>query len=327
MNEIPNRGNWFKNCFASQHILKDKERLIQSYIDYMFVRTQRMFVYKDLPETIPQRELERILQIYRFAIIAKDKKTDKLFVFYGGLGGEPNEYYQPTQAIVSNPYLRYFEVLELNDYIEKDYDAVLIWNDSAHIGLLPMFDRNASLLAECDITLRVGLVNDRIPALLKATDDNVKKSMEDVLSKIEQGDVAVIADELDLTYPNGGLTEAFNSNKSAGVLKEVLEVKQYILGSWYNELGLNANFNMKREAINESEADLNEDALLPLIDDMLEQRKKGCEAINKMFGTSISVDLNASWRKVRDDVLQQREEKQSQVEEQKEVEEVVTEEK
>lgn len=328
MGEISNRANWFKGLCGGR-IIYDKERLIQSYIDYMFVRTQRMFVYGNLPETIPQRELEKILQIYRFCIIAKDKKTNEIFAFYGGLGGQPNEYYQPTQAIVSNPYLRYFNTLQLNDYIgSKKYDAVLIWNDSAHIGLLPMFDRNACLLAECDLSLRVGLVNSRIPALLKASDDNVKKSLEDVLEKIENGEIAVISDEIDLTGEKGSLTEAFNSSKSVGTLKEVLEVKQYILGSWYNELGLNANFNMKREAINESEADLNEDALLPLIDDMLEQRKKGVEEINKLFGTSITVKLNTSWEKVRKDVLQQKEETQEDNTEDviENTEEVVTEE-
>lgn len=326
---IPNRGNWFKG-FYSKRILTDKERLIQSYIDYMFIRTQRMFIYENLPETIPQRELEKILQLYRFCIIAKDKKTAKIFCFYGGLGGQPNEYYQPTQAIVSNPYLRFFETLNLNDYINNDkYDAVLIWNDSAHIGLLPMFDRNASLLAECDLSLRVGLVNARIPALLKANTTDIKTSMDKMLEDIEDGKLAVIeADDGGLfDGQDNKLTEAFNSGRNAGTLKEVTETKQYILGSWYNELGLNANFNMKREAINESEADLNEDALLPLPDDMLECRNIGWEQANKLFGTNVKVKLNTSWRKVKEDVLNEKQEQEQTEEVNNEVEETVTEEK
>ena len=326
MAEIPNRANWFKGLFGGS-IIKDKQRLIQSYIDYMFTRTQRMFVYENLPTTIPQREFERILQMYRFCIIAKDKGTGDIFAFYGGLGGQPNEYYQPTQAIVSNPYLRFFKTLTLNDYINNSekYDAVLFWNDSAHIGLLPMFDRNASLLAECDISLRVGLVNARIPALLKAKDENTRISMEGVLEKIEEGDLAVIQSEDILDDTANTLTEAFNNGRSAGTLKEVLEVKQYVLGSWYNELGLNANFNMKREAINESEADLNEDALLPLVDDMLEQRKKGWEEVNKLFGTNVTVKLNTSWAKVQKDVLQQHEETETETVTEIEKEKTVTE--
>ena len=52
---------------------------------------------------------------------------------------------------------------------------------------------------------------------------------------------------------------------------------------------------MKREAVNTSEAQLNNDSLLPLIDDMLRQRQIGVEKINKMFGTNITVSLASSW--------------------------------
>ena len=40
---------------------------------------------------------------------------------------------------------------------------------------------------------------------------------------------------------------------------------------------------------------MNEDALFPLIDDMLEQRQAGVEAINAMFGTNITVELSSIW--------------------------------
>ena len=52
---------------------------------------------------------------------------------------------------------------------------------------------------------------------------------------------------------------------------------------------------MKRESINSNEAQLNEDALLPLVDDMLECRRLAIEKINTMFGTNIQVYLDSSW--------------------------------
>ena len=234
------------------------------------------------------------------------EKDGKLYVFYGGLGGLPNPYYQPTIGIVANPYLQFNKTIELNDYVGKtNPTGVVMWNDSAHIGLLPMFDRNACLLAETDISLRVACVNARIPAFFKAKDDNTKTSIKEMLNSIEEGKIAVIGTEESLIDNESQLTEAFNSNKASGTIKELIELKQYLLGSWYNELGLNANFNMKREAINESEADLNEDALLPLIDDMLQNRKNALEQVNKLFGTNITVELTSSWKKIRNDILNQ----------------------
>lgn len=52
---------------------------------------------------------------------------------------------------------------------------------------------------------------------------------------------------------------------------------------------------MKRESLNSSESALNNDILLPLVDDMLKQRKQACERVNVMFGTNISVSLASSW--------------------------------
>ena len=52
---------------------------------------------------------------------------------------------------------------------------------------------------------------------------------------------------------------------------------------------------MKRESLNDDEIAANEDTLKPLIDDMLEQRQKGIDEVNKMFNLNITVSLNSSW--------------------------------
>ena len=295
-------------------VLKNKDLLIDTYIKRFFIRTSQMFEYKNLPETIPQRELELIIQFCRVAIFTK--KEDKLFVFYGGLGGQPNEYYQPTQAIVSNPYLKFSSVLDLDDYIksEKEVDAVIVWNDSAHMGMFPLFSQYAELLAECDLTTRYALINKRFMNILTADDDNTKTSIEDMFKQVDNGTgfgiivTKNLVNELNVTGIDMGI-------KGSMDLKDINETKQYILGSFYNDIGLNANFNMKRESINESEADLNEDALLPLTDDMLQCRKIGVDAINKLFGTSIEVDYSSSWKKLREEIKQREELADAEIEE------------
>lgn len=76
---------------------------------------------------------------------------------------------------------------------------------------------------------------------------------------------------------------------------QFIELQQYLKGSLYNELGINANFNMKREALSGEEVALNDDALMPLIDDMLKQRRTMCDELNKMFGLNVSVDYGSAW--------------------------------
>ena len=76
---------------------------------------------------------------------------------------------------------------------------------------------------------------------------------------------------------------------------QFIELQQYLKGSMYNELGINANFNMKREALSGQEVALNDDALMPLIDDMLKQRRAMCDELNRMFGLEVSVDYGSTW--------------------------------
>ena len=317
MANIDNRSLWLFGYKGN--ILQNKQMLVDSYFKYMMNKTIRMFEYKNLPETIPQRELELILQVCRFAIFTKVKTDDgeQLFVFYGGLGGMPNEYYQPTQAIVSNPYLKFSKVLNLDDYIKKDGNAVLGWNDSMHIGLFSLNNRYACLLAETDLTLKYQLVNMRFNNVLTADDDATKESLKQMYQDVEDGTGFGIVVTKQFMEQSSIDKIELRSQSHQMQLKDTIETKQYLMGSWLNELGLNANYNMKREAINESEADLNEDSLLPMIDDMLYQRELLCKSLNEKFGTNISVELSSSWKKIRKEIelREEQQESETQIEE------------
>lgn len=300
MGNIDTRSLWLLGG-KNTSILKNKDMLIDSYLKYSYAKTISMFEYENLPETIPQRELELLLQIARFVIWCKDKESDKLFVFYGGLGGIPNEYYQPTQAIVTNPYLRFTSVLDVEEFNKKG-NCVIGWNDKLHIGLYSLNLKYAELCAESDLTLKYELVNKRFMNILTADEDKTKTSIEKMFEDVENGTgFGIIVTKNFMEETNVGTIQLSTTSKNEQ-LKDIIEVKQYLMGSWYNDLGLNANYNMKREAINESESDLNEDALLPFIDDMLLSRKEMCEQVNKMFGTNISVKISSSWQKIRKEI-------------------------
>lgn len=318
-NKIDSRSLWLFGYKGS--ILQNKPMLIDSYFKYMMNKSIRMFEWKNLPKTLPERELELILQICRFAIFTK--VDDNLFVFYGGLGGMPNEYYQPTQAIVTNPYLKFSDVLKLDDYIKDDGNAVLGWNDSLHIGLFALNSKYASLLAETDLTLKYQLINMRFNNVLTADDDSTKESLEEMYQNVSDGTgFGIVVTKKFMEETNVDKIE-LRSTSTNMQLKDIIETKQYLMGSWLNELGLNANYNMKREAINESEADLNEDSLLPMIDDMLFNRKLIAENLNSKFGTNISVELSSSWKKIRKEIALREEQQENESSKVENVSEVV----
>ena len=101
-------------------------------------------------------------------------------------------------------------------------------------------------------------------------------------------------------------------DKSANTISKLIELQQYYKASMFNDIGLNSNYNMKRETIVSAEIELNADALFPFVDDMLICRQRALEEVNKLFGTDIRVELNSSWEDLADsrevqDVLEEAE--------------------
>ena len=292
MSDSIQRNTWiFGKC---KSILNDKEALQKQIISQMLNKTITIFKYGNLPETITEKDIEIITQVNGYSIW---KEVDgKLYVFYGSLGGEPNPYYLPTLAIIANPALRY------NASLKIDEECVVMLNDYLYTGLMPLFNKYGSLLTEADISLKYAIINARVPALLQSDNDNTYKSAQEFFKKIEDGDgYGIIASK-----------EFFEGIKSQDFykqpyIKDLIESIQYIKASWYNEIGLNSQFNMKREAINSAESRLNDDILHPTIDVMLQCRKNAVEKINKMFGTNITVELNSVWEqnKIEEDLLLQ----------------------
>ena len=260
-----------------------KEQIGTAQILYMLARTQSMFDYEGLPETIPARNLEIMLQLNGNVFFTQ--VDDKYYVFTGGLGGEPDVYYEPTIYTVANPALKFSANLKIGE------DGILIRSDSYGVGLLPMMQKYAALLVENDFTMRIADINARISFLLSAADDRTEKSAKLFLERIVNGEMGVISDSAFLE----SLKVNPAGNETSIRMTDLIEYQQYLKAAWFNDLGINANYNMKRESISPDEAQLNDDALLPLIDDMLEQRELALEKINEKYGLNISVKLDSSW--------------------------------
>ena len=261
----------------------NKRKNVADMVTYMFNRSNIMFKYHNLPETIPETELEKLLQTNGFAIIGKI--NNDLYAINGGLGGETDVYNRPTIATVSVPYLKY------NDTWEIEKDCVVIKNDTNAIGLIPMFVKYCTLMNENEITMMLATVNKRIQNLLSANDDNTVESARQFLKDVFEGKQGVIAENklFDSLKVN-------NSSTNAQVnLKDLFEFEQYLKASMFNEIGLSANFNMKRERLTSAEIETNSDNLYPLVDDMLNNRRIALEKINEMFDTDIEVEFNSSW--------------------------------
>ena len=262
----------------------DKQKSCQTFINYMNIRLQKMFRYEGLPDTIPKEMLEYYLLNNGTCFVTK--VDGKLYALVGNFGGVPDPYYRPTKYIIANPALK----------LTKDYDieseGVLVRNDTLWFGLFPLMSRYASLMAENMLTMRTADIMLRVMALLTAPDDKTKIAAEEYLKNLEAGKLGVIGEN---RFLDDGIKMQSPPSNNGSYLTQFIELHQYLTGTFYNEIGLNANFNMKRESIGDGESSLNEDSLLPLSDEMLRCRKEDIGKINKMFDTNITVEFDSAW--------------------------------
>lgn len=283
MSKIDEKYFGFVPYQNSGYNYQDKATNVNNYVKYMLNRSLAMFKYHNLPDTIPQEELEKMLQCAGGCVWYKHEND--LYVFNATLGGEGDVYNRPTKAVISNP------ALKLTTECIIDEDCVFMQNDSMCMGLVPMYQKYCTILNETDITMILATINKRVQILLSANDDNTVASAKKFIENIENGKLGVIAESKLFDSLKTSTVATSNTNS----LQDIYQLQQYVKASMYNEIGLGANWNSKKERLAVAEVETNSDNLYPLVDDMLNNRRKSLEKINEMFGTDIQVEFNSSW--------------------------------
>ena len=306
------RGDWSSvDCICE---ILNKRESVSQYVRTMLNRTNQMFEYSGLPETIPAEILELFLQIGGQICITEYE--GKLYALPGGLGGPPDPYYRPTLYVLANPGLGYSASLEIVNHLppfaktSSQGKCVLVKNDTLMEGLFYTFSRYATQLTENDISIRSAQINARAHVNIVADTDAEAVSAKAYLDDLEAGKLGIIQGKPMMD----SMKVANLSMNSANVIIQLIELQQYLKASWYNEIGLNANFNMKREYQSEEELQANTDVLLPLVDNMLKCRQDAFSVVNSTYGTNITVKKNSSWENKQNERDVEHEIKEAEVE-------------
>ena len=259
----------------------DKELAVQNYQRYLLDKTLHLFEWKNLPSTIPQRELELILQTFGSGTFAT--VNGELFVFKSNLGGVPNMYYFPTISIIANPYLKF------NAQLEIDKECIVMFNDSLLTGVIPLANKYITQMVENDITQNLANINMRLINLIACKDDDDKARAEKFIQDIISGKLSALQSE---EFFGAITTQPYGSTGQGNQVTQLIEYAQWLRTSLLQEFGIRTeNGNVKREYVSDSEIAMN-DTNSFLLYDMLYNRKLACEKVNEMFGTDIQVDYS-----------------------------------
>lgn len=195
-----------------------------------------------------------------------------------GLSGI-NVFQKPTTAVIANPVLGNFEKI-------IDVDCVVCQLQPNYEGVYPMINRYATLLAMCDSSIAVNLMNTKTSYVFGAASKAQAETFKKIYDEIACGNPAVfmkdgINEEQFFTMPA----------KQNFIADDVQILKRKILAEFLTEIGINNTNLDKRERLTDNEVEANDQEVLANIQCWIDNITIGIRKINQMFGLNIGFDV------------------------------------
>lgn len=162
-------------------------------------------------------------------------------------------YYQPTNAIISNP--RFNKSLDLK--IGEKCEILKLTPDYA--GIWDVLEYYAERFSVLDNAINMSLINCKTPYILGGKNKTATSALKKILDKVNAGEPAVVFDEKLMNDPNSKdtpfqLLELLRDPKSAYLTTEQLSDFRTILDNFDSEIGIPALPYQKKERLVSDEA-------------------------------------------------------------------------
>lgn len=192
-----------------------------------------------------------------------------------------NVYERPTKLIFANPVLGNFDrIIGTNcEVIRLQYN----W-----LGIMPILDKYAYLLAMCDSAVSVNLMNSKVAFIATAEGKAAAETIKTAYQQISEGNpfVCMSKDSLD------SISWELLNVKNTFIGNDVSLLKQTIWNEFLTEIGI-PNFNRdKRERMITDEVNANNAETAFSMSHWLETIRAGMDRANKMFGLDLRVEVN-----------------------------------
>lgn len=241
-------------------------------------------------DPIPRHEMEMITGFNGMGFVTT--ASGGLCVFNAEYSGKPTEYFDMYKFVsVYSPL--YSAILDV------DKDGVLIKNNDTCTSFLPLCHKYAVMLAHLDVSLVNTLINGRDSGGIPIASTTAQKvAIEEYRNHLCNGTVGAILD------PAFSGVEFIGIDKNTTLnIKDIQEVRQNMLRSFYNDIGVRVA-NEKKGNMTTQEVTASDNMLLFNIDNMYECRLEACDKINEKYGTHFTVEKSPEIRRLErgDDV-------------------------
>ena len=193
----------------------------------------------------------------------------------------------PTTCVITNPVLGSFERT-----IDSDCALVLLQFDFGNVW--PMINRYAALLASCDGSIAVNLINSNVTAIFGAETKKEAESYKLMYDKITRGEPGVFIGEAMAKKLAERLL--FNRVKESYVADQIEDLKHQLVDDFLTDIGVeNANTD-KRERLVTNEVNSNYQEVRSGAEHWLDNINAGFDRANELYGLNLSM-IRREWNK------------------------------
>ena len=269
-------------------------KLYRYYFDFILRLLYRVILIDNIPETVNETFFKMILYTTGKSCFLKGnliEEGEQLLALNCSRADTPNVYYIPRKVLVSNPRLK----KSYNITPGKDCELVYLSEaDKYNLsgvsgGLYSLIERTATMLADNDISINIAQKNTRLVNLVSGDTQNTVDSIKAVIASMYEGDPTIVVKSSLVDKLQGIPILQNTSNRN---LVDLIEVQQYIIAHFYEQIGITTHDQMKRERLITAEINDNIDLAFLNIDDILISIQEGLDRVNKMFGTEMQAKLN-----------------------------------
>lgn len=258
--------------------------LVNYFRRYLLQKAISVFKW-NIPEGWARNYFLYVLYCWGFVAVIN---TDKFGVIpqQCGLRGY-NVYYQPTNAIITNPLLRGIREPEIGT------ECVLLRLQPDYGGIMDLVNFYAEELALASDAISVNLLNSKLSYVFSAKNKSTAESFKALYDQIASGQPAVVQDKNLLGDDGKPSWIPFVQNLSqVYITGDLLDAMRQIENMFCTDLGLpNANTSKKERLITD-EVNANNVETYTRAAMWLEELQQGCKDASDMFG----IELSVNWR-------------------------------
>lgn len=190
-----------------------------------------------------------------------------------------NIYNHPTTAVVANPVLGNFDRT-------IGVDCALVQLQANYGGVYPMINRYATMLAMCDSSIVVNLMNTKAAFVFGASNKAQAETFKKMYDEITCGRPAV--------FMKDGLNDeslyTFHVKENY-IADDVQLLKRKLVNEFLTEIGINNTNLDKRERLTNDEVNANDQEVIANIQHWIDNITRGINDVNKMYGLDIGFSV------------------------------------